>query len=286
MGSLRNGLSWPQWEEGRRSQNSSHFGRTSKLLAQDSVPTLDRVHTRLVIEPVGQPLLEFTTYTQLLLAIREAIKGNIFLIGIASLLTVVGHKYMYTKHSVLHRDVSYGNILLLPAPAHGMLIDFDMATFTDRSGHSARRRTGTFDFMAADILVGDTNHTVRHDLESFFYVLLWIAICFSRYDGKMSARRSPYPETIFLLKTTDNQRITMSGFARCGMMWNHQRFENGILPTLDPDAKDALGTLFLDWREALYPEETASQDTADDPEELYMRVLKILEKTIRQLQGQ
>ena len=75
MGSLRNGLSWPQWEERRQSQ--FYFGRTSKLLAQDSIPTVDRVHTRLVIEPVGRPLLEFTTYTQLLCAIREAIKDNI-----------------------------------------------------------------------------------------------------------------------------------------------------------------------------------------------------------------
>jgi len=84
---------------------------------------------------------------------------------------------MYTNHSVLHRDVSYGNILLLPAPAHGVLIDFDLAISIDHSGHSARHRTGTFD------LIENTNHTARHDLESFFYVLLWIAIRYSRYDG-------------------------------------------------------------------------------------------------------
>jgi len=129
---------------------------------------------------------------------------------------------MYTNHSVLHRDVSYGNILLLPAPAHGVLIDFDLAISIDHSGHSARHRTGTFDFMAADILIGNTNHTARHDLESFFYVLLWIAIRYSRYDGKMSTRRSPYEHIIFLeTPTTDDQILKMCGFAHWNLMEYH-----------------------------------------------------------------
>ena len=73
------------------------------------------------------------------------------------------------------------------------------------------------------------------------------------------------------------------GFTRTVMMRDNLRFENQVHPILDPDAKDALGTLFLDWRTALFP--IAPEDTADDPEELYVRVLEVLEKSIGRLQG-
>ncbi|KMP04337.1 hypothetical protein CIRG_04028 [Coccidioides immitis RMSCC 2394] len=41
---------------------------------------------------------------------------------------------------------------------------------TGRSG--ARYRTGTMEFMAIEVLL-NIDHTYRHDLESFFYVLIW-----------------------------------------------------------------------------------------------------------------
>jgi hypothetical protein len=50
--------------------------------------------------------------------------------------------------------------------------DLDLSTVGDeRTG--ARQQTGTMEFMAIDVLRG-VEHTYRHDLESFFYVLLWI----------------------------------------------------------------------------------------------------------------
>ncbi|EDN08361.1 predicted protein, partial [Histoplasma mississippiense (nom. inval.)] len=39
-----------------------------------------------------------------------------------------------------------------------------------RSG--ARHQTGTMEFMAIEVLL-NIDHTYRHDLESFFYVLIW-----------------------------------------------------------------------------------------------------------------
>jgi Fungal protein kinase len=41
--------------------------------------------------------------------------------------------------------------------------------------HGARHRTGTMEFMAIEMLK-DKAHTYRHDLESFFYIFLWIII--------------------------------------------------------------------------------------------------------------
>lgn len=54
----------------------------------------------------------------------------------------------------------------------GMLIDLDLA-IVDGERTSARHMTGTIEFMAIDVLCG-LEHTYKHDLESFLYVLLWI----------------------------------------------------------------------------------------------------------------
>ena len=53
-----------------------------------------------------------------------------------------------------------------------MLIDFDLAIVSgERMG--GRYMTGTMEFMAIDVLRG-AEHTYRHDLESLFYLLLWM----------------------------------------------------------------------------------------------------------------
>jgi hypothetical protein len=65
--------------------------------------------------------------------------------------------------------------------AIGILNDWDMASLLDLLGEAtlstARHRTGTVPFMAVELL--DSNppaHLYRHDLESFFYILVWAAI--------------------------------------------------------------------------------------------------------------
>ena len=66
----------------------------------------------------------------------------------------------------------------------GFLIDLDLAkqidpdalVTTDPSSMQARRRTGTMIFMAIEVLMRIAPHTWRHDLESFFYVLIWLCV--------------------------------------------------------------------------------------------------------------
>jgi hypothetical protein len=59
----------------------------------------------------------------------------------------------------------------------GFLIDLDMASKADSESNSgAFHRTGTREFMAIEVVGRTARHTYRHDLESFFYVLLWICI--------------------------------------------------------------------------------------------------------------
>ncbi|OJD24112.1 hypothetical protein ACJ73_04528 [Blastomyces percursus] len=54
----------------------------------------------------------------------------------------------------------------------GMLIDLDLAKEVGSGRSGARHQTDTMEFMAIEVLL-NIDHTYRHDLESFFYELLW-----------------------------------------------------------------------------------------------------------------
>ena len=56
-----------------------------------------------------------------------------------------------------------------------MLIDLDLAKELDSDPSGARHRIGTMEFMAIEVLKG-ISHTYRDDLESFFYVFVWLCI--------------------------------------------------------------------------------------------------------------
>jgi len=86
---------------------------------------------------------------------------------------------------VLHRDVSYGNILLLPEPAYGVLVDFNLAIFLDRTGPTTA--PATFDFLAADILFGDVSPRPRELLlRPMWLCTEWVR---DEATGKMELRK-------------------------------------------------------------------------------------------------
>lgn len=66
---------------------------------------------------------------------------------------------------------------------YGVLNDFDLAIYWDQHRVPSKQRTGTKPYMAIDLLDATPGpHLYRHDLESLFYVIIWI-VC--RYhDGK------------------------------------------------------------------------------------------------------
>ncbi|KAH9159380.1 hypothetical protein EDB89DRAFT_1916283 [Lactarius sanguifluus] len=84
---------------------------------------------------------------------------------------------------ILHRDISPNNILLTECSDFegGLLIDWDLCKLVDPDDPSAGgahqpARTGTWQFMAADLIVNPKiSHTFIHDIESAFFVLLWMA---------------------------------------------------------------------------------------------------------------
>lgn len=73
----------------------------------------------------------------------------------------------------------------------GVLNDWDHAARVGDNGESLRStahaRTGTWPFIALDLLVEDPPpHLYRHDLESFFYILIWAAAHFRLADSVQS----------------------------------------------------------------------------------------------------
>ncbi|PGH01766.1 hypothetical protein AJ79_07814 [Helicocarpus griseus UAMH5409] len=127
----------------------------------DEEPYENRVLRCLVISPAGRPIYKYQSPLELLKALRDAIKA---------------HQSLYLDGNILHRDISENNIIITDpekADGHwGMLIDLDLAKEVGSGRSGARHQTGTMEFMAIEVLL-NIDHTYRHDLEPFFYVLIW-----------------------------------------------------------------------------------------------------------------
>ncbi|EEH33157.2 hypothetical protein PAAG_04210 [Paracoccidioides lutzii Pb01] len=121
----------------------------------------NRVLRCLVISPAGRPIHEYKSRLELLTALRDAIKA---------------HRSLYLDGNILHRDISENNIIITDPDQtnghSGMLIDLDLAKEVGSGRSGAWHQTGTMEFMAIEVLL-NIDHTYRHDLESFFYVLIW-----------------------------------------------------------------------------------------------------------------
>ncbi|KAI1792140.1 hypothetical protein LXA43DRAFT_1008158 [Ganoderma leucocontextum] len=151
----------------------------------------ERSHMRFVVREVGRPVTQFRNTKELATAFRDAI---------------IGHRTAMAKGGILHRDVSVGNVLIVDDPDLqdqfcGFIHDFDYSSMSrevpqgDILSLSAaaldkllladdihgflKERTGTFLFMAKDLLAARSDpiiHAIRHDLESFYWALLWVVI--------------------------------------------------------------------------------------------------------------
>lgn len=124
------------------------------------------------------------------------------------------HHWVYKTAGILHHDISVGNIMYARedkggGAVRGVLCDWDLAYDPDpcpqppktlkatATSHKVNDeiivekhdpnvhvgscyRTGTRPFMAVDLLAAGEvpSHQYRHDLESFFYVLIWFCAVF------------------------------------------------------------------------------------------------------------
>ncbi|KAI0253866.1 hypothetical protein BJV78DRAFT_1122546, partial [Lactifluus subvellereus] len=160
------------WDCYHETQTRSFYDQPWLPQGLQSIPI--RRHHRLVLDTVGKRLDQFSNSHELVCTIHADIYS-------------VAHKEAYL-HGVLHRDISFGNILITDNAAFdgGLLIDWDLCKV--RNGIEETRdhrpsRTGTWQYMAADLVAGTSNrHTFIHDLESAFWVpflrlsTIWTAV--------------------------------------------------------------------------------------------------------------
>ncbi|EEB92008.1 hypothetical protein MPER_09543, partial [Moniliophthora perniciosa FA553] len=99
--------------------------------------------------------------------------------------------YLLWRIGIVHGDISLNNIMYNAATKKCILNDYDLASLMDPGTEVPDRkgfeRTGTRLFMALDLLevegvAGQTQRRYRHDLESFYWVLVWVGACIQ--DGE------------------------------------------------------------------------------------------------------
>ncbi|KAH9848325.1 hypothetical protein C2E23DRAFT_438684 [Lenzites betulinus] len=165
-------------------------------------PLKKHEHYRLVVKEVGRPLTEFRDGYELVKAIACCLEA---------------HARAYAL-GIIHRDISAGNILLYPSGDdddlwEGMLNDWELSKDVNNTSPVARQpdRMGTWQFMSAHALNNPEKPiAITDELESFFHVLLYIAIrflphnCAERNVGKL------------LYAYFDDFEDTDTGYA-CGM---------------------------------------------------------------------
>ncbi|OJT06760.1 hypothetical protein TRAPUB_2397, partial [Trametes pubescens] len=148
----------------------------------EECPLRLHAHYRLVVKEVALPLKDFQSSCQLVSIILD---------------TVVAHQEAVEKANIIHRDISGGNILIFPKVAHdleagtkglnwsGLLTDWELSKpLRHESGQLRARqpeRTGTWQYMSVAVLSKSTKVVETSDeLESFFHVLLYNAIRYTR----------------------------------------------------------------------------------------------------------
>ncbi|KAA1475533.1 hypothetical protein DENSPDRAFT_805921 [Dentipellis sp. KUC8613] len=123
-------------------------------------------HYRLITNELGVPLWVFTNWKQVIRALIDAMEA----LDDAE------------KAGWRHRDVSVGNVMI--HGDHGLLIDWDASQRSAdmNCGNPARvpDLTGTWQFMSLRRLRDSSGrHDSVDDLESVFWVLLWLALNYS-----------------------------------------------------------------------------------------------------------
>lgn len=103
------------------------------------------------------------------------------------------HHEAWKAGGILHQDLSENNLMVsrLGGKVSGLLNDWDLAVFvnTPEGKSTIHYRTGTPPFMAIELLdplkfiTYKPGHWYRHDLESFFYILVWAALHYNLKEG-------------------------------------------------------------------------------------------------------
>ena len=247
--------------------DTGEYSQTTSLYTYDKSSFDNRIFRCLVISPAGLAIRDFRSIPELLKALRDAIKA---------------HRSLYTAGKILHRDISENNIIITdPKETNGftgMLIDQDLAKEIGSGPSGARHQTGTMEFMAIEVL-RLVSHSYRHDLESFFYVLLWM--CARRaWERRFRCRAAHQPKESMLSKwyTGSYKEIAQSKMYAMGV--------DGLKELLEefPAVFDPVKPLCEEIRGILFPLlDTGAMfigTPSDPPEKLYDPIIEAFDNAI------
>ncbi|KAI0324337.1 hypothetical protein GY45DRAFT_1313971 [Cubamyces sp. BRFM 1775] len=139
-------------------------------------------HYRIVVEEVAKPLSDFHRGRQLVGIIIDCVEA---------------HKDAVTKANIVHRDVSSGNILILPklersgkpyVAWRGLLADWELSKPIHCEAEPLLRprqppKTGTWQFLSVGMLTENPKTVeIPDELESYLHVLLYFSVRYLSSD--------------------------------------------------------------------------------------------------------
>ncbi|TFY77261.1 hypothetical protein EWM64_g6751, partial [Hericium alpestre] len=132
------------------------------------------IHYRVVLDTIGRPLTTARSSREICVSVRQAIECMRLFESPLNLVAHGGsnasaHWIAYSKAGILHRDISDGNILITKSKHgegyEGLLIDWELCKSVAPKPPQREWRTGTWRFLAAEILMEPrTPHKLHHDL--------------------------------------------------------------------------------------------------------------------------
>ncbi|KGQ02581.1 hypothetical protein BBAD15_g12207 [Beauveria bassiana D1-5] len=151
-----------------------------------------------------------------------------------------------------------------------MLIDLDLAKERNSGPSGARHQTGTVQFMAIEVLRG-VDHTYRHDLESFFYVLIWMCARCAWDEVKRFRKEGETAPEESLLRKWEIGSFKDIASAKMGHMTVNSLED--IMKEF-PESFDMIKPLCLRIRSILFGDTARMMigTPAGDPERLYDRI--------------
>ncbi|KAI6142015.1 hypothetical protein BKA82DRAFT_4361475 [Pisolithus tinctorius] len=188
-----------------------------------------RTHVRLAMKPCARPMVMFKTKKELVSCIRDILRIQ----------------QQALERGVLHRDCSINNTMIedFANGSCGFLLDWEFAVRVTLQGEYDLGGTGTVPFLSVNILCqlkeaitksGKTNvpsirksasltrvfidhpttihHTFADDIESLFYVFIWILIL---YDGPLGHERQDISHEKTLLGLWSEKVAEDLEIARC-----------------------------------------------------------------------
>ncbi|KAJ1659902.1 hypothetical protein IWQ61_001095 [Dispira simplex] len=180
---------------------------------------VNRVHQRLLMEPVGQSMVMLHPRTKnkknnTPLTPNEELKLFANVTGVFIRLCYVIY-ILYTEFGVYHREFSEGNVLVRKrnGDMYPLLVDFDHSRLEVDDSNSKQSRMGTMPFMSILNLAGYSHDlTILDELESFLY--LWVWKCTIGFSPSENTRSRASTTGTTTQQGTSHQRSKFSNVER------------------------------------------------------------------------